>query len=142
MIENSTQWRDKFGGIYRIWNTQFVAVVRLSHPDTAKVKAGLFAPSLTVITKDVLICLVQFLLQSNENITKTPFYRFLEPWLGRGLLVANGAHWRHSRRLLTPAFHFGILQTQFSGGNYSPPLFCVLCPPSLCTIMILVFIFV
>jgi cytochrome P450 family 4 subfamily B polypeptide 1 len=37
-------------------------------------------------------------------------YNALIPWLGRGLLVANGARWARSRRLLTPAFHFDILR--------------------------------
>lgn len=41
-------------------------------------------------------------------------YRFGIPWLGKGLLIADGARWSRSRRLLTPAFHFDILKPYVS----------------------------
>ena len=37
-------------------------------------------------------------------------YRLLMPWLGEGLLVADGKKWARNRKLLTPAFHYDILK--------------------------------
>ena len=45
---------------------------------------------------------------------KTPDYSVLEPWLGEGLLIAEGKKWLRNRRLLTPAFHYSILKNYTS----------------------------
>lgn len=48
---------------------------------------------------------------SREHGSKSWSYRFLAPWLGGGLLTANGERWRTHRKIITPTFHFGILET-------------------------------
>ena len=57
--------------------------------------------------------MLQAVLSSSKHITKSRVYNFLRPWLGNGLLTSQGQLWHSRRKLLTPAFHFRILD-QFS----------------------------
>ena len=54
---------------------------------------------------------VATLITSSENITKAKQYRFAWPWLGQGLLTSTGDHWKRNRKMLTPAFHFKVLES-------------------------------
>ncbi|KRT83099.1 cytochrome P450 [Oryctes borbonicus] len=53
---------------------------------------------------------IQVLLRNSTHNPKGPFYEYLLPWLGEGVLLSEGAKWFLQRKLLTPTFHFKILE--------------------------------
>lgn len=48
-------------------------------------------------------------MTSTKHINKSTGYKPLLPWLGTGLIVSDGEKWHKDRKMLTPAFHFKIL---------------------------------
>uniref|UniRef100_A0AAT9UTP0 Cytochrome P450 4NU1 short isoform n=1 Tax=Maconellicoccus hirsutus TaxID=177089 RepID=A0AAT9UTP0_MACHI len=53
---------------------------------------------------------LQVLLNSYKHIMKAFSYKFVSSWLGNGLITSHGDTWRVHRKLLTPTFHFKILE--------------------------------
>lgn len=88
------QDNNKKYSIYRVWNGN-LASVELVNPDD-----------------------IEILLSSKSNLKKSKVYEFLQVWLGTGLLTSKDEKWHYRRKLLTPAFHFGILQ-QFSKAMFN-----------------------
>lgn len=102
----------KYGkGVSRIWLGGELLVV-LSHPNVAEV----CSPDLYLLTtKDRYnnclgfpICL-QTILTSSKFLNKSHLYDFFHEWLGTGLLTSRAKKWYGRRKIITPAFHFRIL---------------------------------
>lgn len=53
---------------------------------------------------------VEVVLSSNSLLKKNTLYDFILPWLGTGLLISDGRKWHARRKIITPTFHFKILE--------------------------------
>uniref|UniRef100_A0A2C9JGL5 Cytochrome P450 n=1 Tax=Biomphalaria glabrata TaxID=6526 RepID=A0A2C9JGL5_BIOGL len=94
---------EEFKYFHVVWFGPLVPIVNLFHPDSVRqvVKSSAPKPRSSYLASG---------------------YDMLTRWLGEGLLIANGAKWARSRRLLTPAFHFDILKQYVDVYNQSGDL--------------------
>lgn len=61
----------------------------------------------------LIICDVKYfevILGSPNFIKKAFIYDMLSDWLGDGLLLSHSSKWHSKRKLLTPTYHFKILE--------------------------------
>ena len=52
----------------------------------------------------------EVILSSSTEINKSDMYKFLKNWLVDGLLLSQGKKWVTRRKMITPTFHFRILE--------------------------------
>uniref|UniRef100_T1H859 Cytochrome n=1 Tax=Rhodnius prolixus TaxID=13249 RepID=T1H859_RHOPR len=60
---------------------------------------------------------LEVIMGSPHHITKGHEYEAILPWLQEGLLVSTGEKWHKRRKLLTPTFHFRILEDNLQSIN-------------------------
>lgn len=78
---------EKYGSIFRVW----------------------MGSRLAFVVTDPKVCEIVF-SNSTKFLEKSALYDFLIPWLGTGLLLSTGQKWHNRRKVITPAFHFKILE--------------------------------
>jgi cytochrome P450 family 4 len=76
-------------------------------------KYGLFVrillgPKIMVLLCDPLD--VEDFLVNIKSTEKSEEYDYVKPWIGEGLITSSGKKWQSRRKILTPGFHFGILE--------------------------------
>ncbi|CAG9839079.1 unnamed protein product [Diabrotica balteata] len=86
-FNNVRKWSKTYGPIYRLNFSYIYFTVNISGPEQ----------------------LEKILLQTKNN-KKGQTYKFVTRWLGDGLLTSNGTKWQKRRKILTPAFHFKMLE--------------------------------
>lgn len=54
---------------------------------------------------------IEKVISASKHLQKPFGYEYLKNWLGEGLLTSTGDHWHKHRKIITPTFHFSILET-------------------------------
>lgn len=82
-----TEYCRKYGGMFQLKFGPFFKFIVLSSPEN-----------------------VEPLLTSSKHLDKSNDYKFSYSWLGNGLLTSGGLVWKKHRRIITPTFHFKVLE--------------------------------
>ncbi|XP_015187259.1 PREDICTED: cytochrome P450 4C1-like [Polistes dominula] len=90
LLQEVWKMSNKCYPIFKVWTFHFAGVALLDPKD------------------------IEVLLKSNEYIEKGIIYKYLMPWFSTGLLISGGQKWHLRRKMLTPAFHFNILNYYFN----------------------------
>merc|ERR1712071_606672 len=94
------KWPEKYGEIYRVFIGSTCHIC-ITSPE-----------------------LLEKILTSNSILEKGVDYNYLRYLLGDGLILSTGDKWKQRRRLITPAFHFQILENFLPFFNQQSAILC------------------
>uniref|UniRef100_A0A182S621 Uncharacterized protein n=1 Tax=Anopheles maculatus TaxID=74869 RepID=A0A182S621_9DIPT len=80
------RWTKQYGGSYKLWLNSYLFSLNITRCQEAEP-----------------------FMSGGRNTDKSLLYQFLHPFIGIGLLNSAGTKWLQRRRILTPTFHFHIL---------------------------------
>lgn len=86
---------------------QILDVLTKIAKDYPKIACVMLGPHPEILITDPTYA--EVILGSQKLIDKSAEYDFIEQWLGTGLLTSTGKKWFSRRKVITPAFHFKIL---------------------------------
>lgn len=100
------------GTAYEFFGVDRKGVFDVVHKTTAKypyINRIWVGPSPDVIIRKAEY--VEKVIGSSRNLEKSRIYDFVKIWLGDGLLISSGEKWFKHRKIITPTFHFSILES-------------------------------
>lgn len=95
-------------GIF-IWKepAEMIKLMGQIHAKYPRITCLMLGPQPEILISDPK--LAELVLGSQKLIDKSDEYDFISDWLATGLLTATGKKWFSRRKVITPAFHFKIL---------------------------------